>query len=67
VRKGVSFESPQHRVRIAEPFTVMEAEVTLGAFTRFVQETGYKPGEGCFAGSGKDWQPDANVTGATRL
>lgn len=55
----VSFESPQHRVRIAEPFTVMEAEVTLGAFTRFVQETGYKPGEGCFAGSGKDWQLDA--------
>ncbi len=53
-----SRESPQHRVRISEPFAVMEAEVTLGAFARFVQETGYKAGEGCFVFSGKGWQID---------
>ncbi len=54
-----SDESPQHRVRLSEPFAVMEAEVTRGAFARFVQETGYKAGDGCFVWSGKDWQNDA--------
>ncbi|MBK6656448.1 SUMF1/EgtB/PvdO family nonheme iron enzyme [Zoogloea sp.] len=35
-------ERPQHRVRLSEPFAVMEAEVTRGDFARFVTETGYK-------------------------
>ena len=35
-------ESPRHRVRISQPFAVMEAEVTRGDFARFVTETGYK-------------------------
>ena len=50
-----SDESPQHRVRISEPFAVMEAEVTREAFARFVDETGYKTGEGCFVWSGVVW------------
>lgn len=52
-------ESPQHRVRISEPFAVMEAEVTRGAFARFVDETGYKTGEGCFVWLGKRLTMDA--------
>jgi len=51
-----SSESPQHRVRIREPFAVMESEVTRESFGRFVDETGYKVGEGCRVWSGKDWQ-----------
>ena len=35
-------ESPQHRVRISEPFAAMETEVTRGGFARFVTETGYE-------------------------
>ncbi len=35
-------ERPQHRVRLSEPFAVMETEVTRGDFARFVTETGYK-------------------------
>ncbi len=45
-------ESPQHRVRIREPFAVMEAEVTRGAFARFVKETGYKTGGDCITWAG---------------
>lgn len=52
-------EGPQHRVRLSESFAVMEAEVTREAFARFVDETGYKTGEGCFVWSGKEWQTDA--------
>lgn len=47
-----SYESPQHRVRISEPFAVMEAEVTRGAFARFVKETGYKTGGDCITWGG---------------
>ncbi|MBN8285568.1 formylglycine-generating enzyme family protein [Zoogloea sp.] len=54
-----SDESPQHRVRIREPFAVMEGEVTRESFGRFVDETGYKVGEGCSVWSGKGWQNDA--------
>lgn len=39
-------EGPQHRVRISQPFAVMEAEVTREAFARFVDEMGYKPKTG---------------------
>ena len=39
-------EGPQRRVRLSEPFAVMEAEVTRGDFARFVTETGYKQREG---------------------
>ena len=52
-------ESPQHRVRISEPFAVMEAEVTREAFARFVDETGYKTGEVCSVWSDRKWQMDA--------
>jgi formylglycine-generating enzyme required for sulfatase activity len=34
-------EGPQHTVRIAKPFAVMEAEVTRGQFALFVKEAGY--------------------------
>lgn len=44
-------ESPQHRVRISQPFAVMEAEVTRGDFARFVTETGYKQKEGSAGGT----------------
>lgn len=50
---SLDYERPQHRVRLSEPFAVMEAEVTRDAFARFVDETGYKAGEGCFVWDGK--------------
>lgn len=40
-------ESPQHGVRISQPFAVMEAEVTREAFERFVKDTAYEVGESC--------------------
>ncbi len=55
-----SDESPQHRVRISEPFAVMESEVTREAFARFVKETGYKTVAG---GDCRTWDTTAVVTG----
>ncbi len=35
-------EYPQHRVRITRPFYLGKYEVTVGQFTRFVQDSGYR-------------------------
>ena len=38
----VSFEQPQHRVRITRPFYLGMYHVTRGQFRQFVEDTGYK-------------------------
>ena len=35
-------ERPSHEVEFLEPFELMEAEVTVGQYMRFVRETGYE-------------------------
>jgi formylglycine-generating enzyme required for sulfatase activity len=47
-----SNESPQHPVTIPKPFAISRCEITVGQFTKFIQETGYKTtvetnGKGC--------------------
>ncbi|HTT39786.1 MAG TPA: formylglycine-generating enzyme family protein [Burkholderiales bacterium] len=57
-------EGPRHTVTIAHPFAVGRFEVTRGEFARFVRETGYTAGGGCYFWSGsraesqpsKDWR-----------
>jgi len=39
---GLSAEAPRHRVRLTKPFYLGACEVTVGAFGRFVDDTGYK-------------------------
>ena len=41
-------EGPQHEVTIARKLAVMEAEVTRAQYAAFVDETGYRPQEGCY-------------------
>lgn len=42
-------ESPRHQVAIERPFAVGKFEVTLSEFSKFVQESKHKPGDGCLA------------------
>jgi formylglycine-generating enzyme required for sulfatase activity len=35
-------EAPRHRVRLTKPFHLGACEITVGAFRRFVDDTGYK-------------------------
>jgi len=41
-------EGPQHRVTISEPFAAGRYEVTVGEWSRFVDETGYSVGNSCW-------------------
>lgn len=52
-----SDESPAHVVAIAQPFAVMETEVTRRQFALFVQESGYQPAAGCFEWHDGVWNP----------
>ncbi len=58
-----AWETPRHRVRIANSFAVGQYPVTVGEFARFVAETGYDAGDQCFTSeggqqprSGRDWR-----------
>lgn len=39
-------EGPQHEVTIAQPLAIMEAEVTVGQYAKFVKATGYRQKSG---------------------
>ncbi len=50
--KYFKWETPQHRVTIAQPFAVGQFSVTRGQFAKFVKATGYKAEEGCLTAAG---------------
>ncbi len=54
-------EGPVHEVMISRSFAIMETEVTVDEFRRFVKETGYKSG-GCITWTGTEWKlmPDSD-------
>ena len=60
-------ESPQHQVTIPKPFAISRCEITVGQFTQFIQDSGYKTtaetdGKGCYVWDAekKDWQQQAD-------
>ena len=53
-------EGPQHSVRIPRSIAMGKFEVTRGQFARFVQESGYSAGSGCYVWDGKQWNNDAS-------
>ena len=50
-------ESPQHVVRISEPFAVGRFAVTRAEFIAFVTDTGHKEEGGCHASTASGWKP----------
>lgn len=50
-------EGPQHWVTLKKQFAVMQTEVTVGMFQKFVEETRYEATkEGCNFWNGKKWE-----------
>ena len=55
---GDSDEQPVHKVDIGYPFAVGRYEVTRGEFARFVEETVYDAGKGCWVLRSGKWLED---------
>ena len=49
-------EGPLHEVEISTGFWLGKHEVTVGQFRRFVAETGYDAGDGCWAYENDEWE-----------
>ncbi|HUO21818.1 MAG TPA: SUMF1/EgtB/PvdO family nonheme iron enzyme [Caulobacteraceae bacterium] len=48
-------EGPRRRVRVGYSLAVSKYPVTVGEFAQFVAETGYDPGNQCYALKGEKW------------
>ena len=55
-------ERPITQVSIAKPFAISRTEVTNLQFARFIAETGYKPGPGCWKFLGNQWEFDSQAS-----
>jgi formylglycine-generating enzyme len=52
-------EGPVHSVTLPRAFGVGKYEVTKAQFARFVQETGFSPGVGCYVWTGEEVENDS--------
>jgi len=54
-------EGPRHR-RAIDKFALAATEVTVGAFRRFVRETGHDASGGCYTWTGSEWEKQSGLS-----